>query len=1412
MAEPTLTDALAETLRVFQSVGKPGEPLTTQEVTDELDVSRRSTYSRLERLVEEGLLETKKAGARGRVWWQPPAAAARDPPDVDTTVESMLGRLIDNLPGMVYRCRNEQGWPMSYVSRGCAAVSGYDADAIEEGEVSWGEDVIHPKDRERVRDVVQTGLAAEGQFAIQYRVVTPDEETRWVWERGCAVASEGAGGDQLEGVILDITDQIESDRALSQSDEQFRALVDATEEYAIFMLNTDGEVTTWNPGAARIKGYDKSEILGEHFSAFYTETDREANVPDENLAKAVERGMTEDEGWRLRKDGSRFWANVTISAIRDDDGELQGFAKVTRDMTERREYEERLRDERDFTEQILETAPAGIAVVDDAVDVQLANERFWTVLGIADSTPARALDDLTLYDEDDQPVPIAERPHRIALETGDPVENWRCQVDLPTGERRWVSLNARPIAGEDEADRVVLAVQDVTKLVEQTRQLQRERDEIESELHGFFERIDDAFYAVDEQFRFTYVNDRAEELLQHEQAELLGESVWKVFPEARETDAWESFHTAMETQEPTSYQVYFEPLGFWVEASVYPSESGLSVYFRDVTDRVERELSLERYRTVVETMTDGVYVVDEDGRFTMVNDAYLEMTGYDREALLGEHVSTIVDEATMAKARELQAELESGEREQARLETTLQTGDGEIIAEATFGLIENHDGPIERVGVVRDITARKRSEQALEESRQRYRTLIENFPNGAVALVDRDLRYVTVGGTPLTDAGASPSEIEGKHIQDAFPPDVADVLEPRYAAALEGEAVAFEYEQGDRYLRIQIFPVRDETGEVFAAMGMSQDVTELKERERELQDRVRQQEVVTELGKRALEERDIDLLMADAAAMVAETLENDYCKVLDLDQAAEELLVRQGVGWHDGIVGSATVSSVERDSQAAYTLESDAPVVVEDLTTETRFSGPDLLRDHDVRSGISTIIGPKDDPWGILGTHDTTQKPFSDYDVSFVQSVANILGTAIERHRYEQELLWQREQLEALNHLNEVVRDITEAAIEQSTREEIEEVVCAAIADSDSYLFAWTGEVDVNDETVQLRTEAGVEGYLDGITISVDPDDPRSGGPTGRALLTGEMQTTQDIGAEDSHDPWREHVEAHGIESSAAIPLVHEDTVYGVLNVYADRPHAFEGEEGEVIGQLGEIVGHAIAAVERKRALMSDEVVELEFRIADIFEALGIGAAGEGRIEVVDVVPIKDDEYLVYGRATPDAVEGLQAIVDGVPHWEDVTFHGEGDERKFELRLSEPPVLSALASIGGSVDQAVIDDGDYRMTLHVSPSADVRRLIDVVQDAYPQAEMLSRRQVTRERGDDGQLQRVILEDLTDRQRTALRAAYHADFFDWPRKATGEDLADSLDVSPPTFHQHLRKAERKVFESLLADAEQVASAD
>ena len=173
----------------------------------------------------------------------------------------------------------------------------------------------------------------------------------------------------------DVTDRIHAERTLRESEERFRLLVEGVQEYAIFQLDPVGNVGSWNAGAQRLKGYDSAEIIGHHFSIFYPQEDQMKNKPRDILARAAQQGRTEDEGWRVRKDGSRFWANVVVTALRDANGSLLGFAKLTRDTTENRERAEAQTKAKELLELRVEQRTAVLTRLNNEMRTEIADRQ-----------------------------------------------------------------------------------------------------------------------------------------------------------------------------------------------------------------------------------------------------------------------------------------------------------------------------------------------------------------------------------------------------------------------------------------------------------------------------------------------------------------------------------------------------------------------------------------------------------------------------------------------------------------------------------------------------------------------------------------------------------------------------------------------------------------------------------------------------------------------------------------------------------------------------------------------------------------------------------------------------------------------------------------------------------------------------
>jgi two-component system, cell cycle sensor histidine kinase and response regulator CckA len=180
----------------------------------------------------------------------------------------------------------------------------------------------------------------------------------------------------------DISERKRMEQALRESEERIRLMIEGVSDYAIFMLDVNGQVASWNRGAERIKGYQANEIVGKHFSVFYPPDDVQNGKPERLLRSAAETGQVSDEGWRVRKDGTSFLANVVITAVRDHDGELRGFSKITRDVTARHEIEKKLHQEQQFVKSLVECFPDLIVVLNKKGEFEFVSDRIKDILGV----------------------------------------------------------------------------------------------------------------------------------------------------------------------------------------------------------------------------------------------------------------------------------------------------------------------------------------------------------------------------------------------------------------------------------------------------------------------------------------------------------------------------------------------------------------------------------------------------------------------------------------------------------------------------------------------------------------------------------------------------------------------------------------------------------------------------------------------------------------------------------------------------------------------------------------------------------------------------------------------------------------------------------------------------------------------
>ncbi|QRV16355.1 helix-turn-helix domain-containing protein [Haloterrigena salifodinae] len=554
---------------------------------------------------------------------------------------------------------------------------------------------------------------------------------------------------------------------------------------------------------------------------------------------------------------------------------------------------------------------------------------------------------------------------------------------------------------------------------------------------------------------------------------------------------------------------------------------------------------------------------------------------------------------------------------------------------------------------------------------------------------------------------------------------------------------------------------------------------------------------------------------ADGTTAEVDTLEilliednpGDARLIQEMLRGTEELAQR--VSSDESAGRTPEITRENRLEDGLETLEgSPVDVVLLDLNLPDSEGLQTLETVHD-ESGATPIVvltGVRDQQVGVQAIQRGAQD-FLVKDEVTSELLVRTIHHAIERARQERERRRQREQLEALNRLNRIGHDITHAVITTETRADLEQQVCDRLAESDAYRFAWIGGVNPGSDRVVPKAAAGIEeGYLDAVDVSVAEDDATGQGPAGTAIRTGSVQVMSDIQSDPEFEPWREEAIERGYRSSAAVPIVHEDLVYGVLNVYSESPRAFEGPETTILARIGDVIAHAITAIERKDALVSDAVIELEFRVEELAQPL-IQLSSEEECTIAFEQLIHGDETLLaYGSAHEVDQDAFQEGVDETDGFGDVRFLAVRRDA-FEFELVAPAAVSlfeTIATHGGRVQSATIDDGEFRFVVELPRGRDTRQMIELIQEQRDDVTYLAQR--TRERGDrnDSGSSSVLEDDLTEKQRAALETAYFAGYFDWPRESTGEEISERLGIAPATFNQHLRTAERKFFDSVLGE--------
>lgn len=315
-----------------------------------------------------------------------------------------------------------------------------------------------------------------GNYVSQSWKLKKDNSSYWA---EIALAPAFDEGQNLIGhscVIRDLTEQKKTEWKLKDREERFRTMVEGVKDYGIFMLDAEGHIITWNDGAEKIKGYKKHEIIGKHFSIFYTLEDLQSKKPERELKIAVQSGKYEEEGWRVRKNGSLFWANIVITALFNEQNDLIGFSKVTRDLTERKEAEERLRQSEERSRLLIEQVKDyGIFMMDDRGRIISWNEGARRIKGYtAEEIVGKYFS--IFYTEDDKLNGKPAMELRVAREEGKyEEEGWRVRKD---GSKFWANIVVTPIFLNGALIGYSKVTRDLTERKEAERALKRSYEQV----------------------------------------------------------------------------------------------------------------------------------------------------------------------------------------------------------------------------------------------------------------------------------------------------------------------------------------------------------------------------------------------------------------------------------------------------------------------------------------------------------------------------------------------------------------------------------------------------------------------------------------------------------------------------------------------------------------------------------------------------------------------------------------------------------------------------------------------------------------------------------------------------------------------------------------------------------------------
>jgi PAS domain S-box-containing protein len=1079
------------------------------------------------------------------------------------------------------------------------------------------------------------------------------------------------------------------------------------------------------------------------------------------------------------------------------------------ETTERTEIERELERTRDLLMKTERIADVGGWEIDPE-----SKEVFWTdhlfdLLEFPDDEEPSLEKALDIYHEDDRPA--VEDAVETALDAGEPFD-MDVRYRPASGDLRWLRVQGVPETVDGDVTTLRGAVQDITerKQAEQQRQM----------LAAVVENSNDFIGLSTPDGEVLYVNEAGREMVGLDSPEHVRQThvldyfvpddrpfiEQEAMPQLQQDGQWSGQvqFRHFKTQEtiPTLWNAFVirnqntgEPLAW---ATVSP----------DLTDLKQTEEALydseERLRLALDAGEMGAWEIDLQSDDPAIRSPrHDEIFGYEDPVEDWHFEEESLDHVHPDDRERVEADFESAlETGDWETECRIIRTDGEqrwIAAQAE--VYYDNGNPARVIGTVEDITERKEREQRLAHQREQIEQLkdrlLDTSPTGILLL--NEAGEITLANDRAQEILGMPSEdiIGLSHnapefgIVDLNGEPIPEEEMPFERVRTTGDAI-FGIELGATqpddqriWLSMNAAPLHDDSAGPTETIIAFEEITERKQ----ATDALEHLNTIS----RDLMDADPQTISERAADITREVLDVTHTSVWRYDEDTGELQLHTSSTAAD-IDPDSIRSPEEFEARAWQTFVSSEIDASNELSPAPDSGGSE----ESIRSGVIVPLGRH----GVICAGSLSPVAFDETAVNLASTVGATIETALDRAANEQELARHNEELTRLDQINGIIRNIDQALVHAETREEIEQVVCEQLATSERYHSAWIGEYDLDTETITPQEWAGIDAsYFETLTDTSD-DTALGQGPIGTAAQTHEVQVIEDIVTDARFAPWREQTLDIGARACLVIPLVYNETLYGVVTVYTTKPQPTSADH-TVLGELGETIAHAINAVETRETLHTDSVVELELHFqAPDTPLCRLAQQADCRIECEGLVPQTDGPSQVFFTAKGVSQRAIQTAGETTMAIEALVCLSEREKEvlcKAEVAASILP--SRLVEQNARIRTLTIDGETATAVVDLPSTAAVREFIETLQTHYPTADLRSRR--TRDRPIDTShgFMRTIDDRLTARQQDILQMAYLSGFFQSPRESTGKEIAAMLDISPPTFTQHLRAGQHNLFELL-----------